>query len=250
MDRLVYTALSGLRRAEFAQAVTAHNLANASTTGFRRDTSAFESQWMAGGADSFETRVQAGSQLLGAELSGGSVQVTGRPLDVAVAGPGMIAVDAPGGGEAYTRRGDLTLDAQGVLRTGDGRAVLGEGGPITLPAGATIEIGADGAVNFRAAGENSDTPLNEAGRIKLVAATPKTMQKGEDGLFRSVGADTAPTDSSVRLQSGAIEGSNVSPVAMMAELIEQSRAFELQSKLVSQARDLDSASTQLMRIDN
>lgn len=246
MDRLVYTSLSGMRRTEFAQAVTANNLANASTTGFRRDTSVFQSQWFAGGE--FEDRVQAGSQLMGVELDGGAVAQTGRALDVAMLGQGMLAVqDADG--EAYTRRGDLHIDADGALRTSDGRAVLGEGGPITLPPGAQIAIGQDGTVAFRAPGDGTDTPLNDAGRLKLVAATPATVRKGLDGLFRRVGGGALEPDPAARVQPGALEGSNVQPVATMVELIEQSRAFELHTKLVGETRDLDAASAQLMRVD-
>lgn len=246
MDRLVYTALSGLRRAEFAQAVTANNLANASTAGFRRDASVFQSQWVQGAE--YDDRVQAGSQSTGAELDAGTVATTGRPLDVALLGSAMLAVAGPDG-EAYTRRGDLMIDGEGALRTSDGRAVIGEGGPIAVPPGAAIEIGQDGTVAFRAPGDTPDAPLNDAGRLKLVAATPATVQKHLDGLFRKTGGGALDADPSARVQPGALEGSNVKPVATMVELIEQSRAFEMHSKLVSESRDLDAASAALMRVD-
>jgi len=248
MDRLVYTALSGLRRAEFAQGITAHNLANATTTGFRRDVGSFQSQWLAG--VDLETRAQAGAQILGSDLAAGQVSMTGRSLDVAMAGDAMLAVEAPGaGGEAYTRRGDLQTGVDGILRTGDGLTVLGEAGPIVVPQAERIAVAEDGTVSVRLPGDDDAAPMQPVGRLKLVDAAAGAVTKSVDGLFRGQAGEPLPPDPAMRLSAGALEGSNVTPVAALTDLIEQSRAFELHTKLVGEARDLDQASAQLMRLE-
>src|SRR5690606_14671774 len=127
MDRLVYTALSGLRSAMAAQDVTAHNIANASTIGFKRDVSASQSRHLVGG-QSFASRIQAAEGTLEADNAPGTVNQTGRALDVAMLGESMMAVQAPDGTEVYTRRGDLRISPTGILETGDGLVVVGQGG--------------------------------------------------------------------------------------------------------------------------
>ena len=247
MDRLVYTALSGLRRAEVAQAVTAHNLANATTTGFRRDVGSFESRWFLG--PDLETRVQAGAQIRGADLGPGDRTETGRALDIALEDSAMLAVEAPDGGEAYSRRGDLGIGPDGLLRTGDGRLVLSEAGPITMPPADRIDIAPDGTISIRAPGADDAAPLQPVAVLKLVNTQPGSVAKKLDGLFRATGGGALPSDPAMRLKSGALEGANVSPVAAMTDLIEQSRAFEMQTRLVREVRELDAAGAQLMRLE-
>lgn len=245
MDRLIYTALSGMRRAEYGQALTANNLANAATVGFQRDAGTFQSRWVEDGLD---TRVQASEQITTTEVEGGTVNTTARPLDVALHGGALLAVAAPGGGEAYTRRGDLQLTAEGALVTGDGRAVLGSGGPIVVPAAERIEIASDGTVQYVAPGDPTGQ-MQAADKLRLVAFDPATMRKGDDGMLRRVDGGTTPADDTATLTAGALEASNASPVASLVQLIEQSRAFQLQTKLVSTAREIDVAGTQLMRVE-
>lgn len=247
MDRLVYTALSGMRRAEFAQGITAHNLANVATTGFRRDSGAFQSRFIAG--ESFETRVQASEQALATNLEPGHVTATGGALDVALSGDAMLAVELPGGGEAYTRRGDLRVGASGMLETGDGHIVVGASGPVAVPPADRIAIGGDGSISIRAAGADAAAALTTLDRIKLVRFDAATMDKGDDGLFHRRAGGETPADDAAQLTSGALEASNVSAAAALVELIEHSRAFELSSKLVGTARDLDQASMALMRLE-
>jgi len=245
MDRLIYTALSGMRRAEYGQALTANNLANAATVGFQRDAGTFQSRWVEDGLD---TRVQASEQITTTEVEGGTVNTTARPLDVALHGGALLAVAAPGGGEAYTRRGDLQLTAEGALVTGDGRAVLGSGGPIVVPAAERVEIASDGTVQYVAPGDPTGQ-MQAADKLRLVAFDPAAMRKGDDGVLRRVDGGTTPADDTATLTAGALEASNASPVASLVQLIEQSRAFQLQTKLVSTAREIDVAGTQLMRVE-
>lgn len=249
MDRLVYTALSGMRRADFAQSVTANNLANVATPGFRRDTGAFESRWLAGGA-AFEARVQASEQVLATDVDPGAVSTTGRAMDVSLRGRAMLAVESAGGGESYTRRGDLRVGPSGILETGDGRAVIGgNGGPIAVPAAERIEIASDGTILIRAADAEAGAPMVALDRLKLVAFDVGAMAKREDGLFARRDGGETPADEAARLDSGALEGSNVTAAASLVDLIEQSRAFELATKMIGTARDLDQSSMALMRVD-
>lgn len=245
MDRLVYTALSGMRRAEYGQALTANNLSNAATVGFQRDSGTFESRWLEGGQG---TRVQASEQITTTEIEAGTLNATARPLDIALHGNALLAVQPPGGGEAYTRRGNLKITPEGALQTGDGRAVLGGGGPIAVPPAERVEITADGTVQFVTPGDTTGT-MQVVDKLRMVAFDPAQMRKGPDGLLRRIAGGTTPVDGGATLSVGALEGSNASPVASLVQLIEQSRAFQMQTKIVSTARELDAAGTQLMRVE-
>lgn len=244
MDRLVYTALTGLQRAQEAQAVTAHNLANLSTPGFRREMAALSAGYVAGGGASLGARVQSGGEAPHDLLKAGRIEQTGRPLDIAMDGDAWLAVQDADGGEALTRRGDLRLDADGRLLTGDGRPVLGEGGAITLAAGfQSLRIARDGTLETRA---TDDAPFAAVGRLRLLTPDPATLERGPDGLFRSPGAEADPT---ATISVGALERSNVEPAAALVELVQQSRSFELQTKLLSAAREMDEGSAALMRLE-
>ena len=236
MDRLIYTALTAMRAQTATQAVTANNLANAQVPGFRRELASLGALWL-GGERVGETRVEADAVVRTAVLDVGLVTTTGAPLDIAIDGPGWLAVQAADGSEAYTRRGDLRIAASGVLETGDGHAVLGDGGqPLTIPPGGAATIAPDGSVS---AGGIA------AGRLKLAAGAP--LLKRDDGLFGS--AVPLDADSSVRVRPGALEGSNVTTAGSLAELLEQSRGFETSAKLLRLTREIDEGGTRLMRID-
>src|SRR5512142_2191747 len=124
MDKLLYVAMSGAKETLRAQAANNHNLANASTTGFKADLSAFQSRAVTG--PGYASRVYATDQTVGWDHSVGSIQETGNPLDVAIRGPGFIAVQDAAGNEAYTRAGDLHVDPAGQLLTSTGLPVLGD----------------------------------------------------------------------------------------------------------------------------
>src|SRR5215475_12979463 len=105
MDKLLYVAMSGAKETLRAQTANNHNLANASTTGFRADLSAFQSRQVVGSG--FASRVYATNATTGWDTTSGAQQQTGRDLDISIQGDGFIAVQAPDGREAYTRAGDL-----------------------------------------------------------------------------------------------------------------------------------------------
>ena len=238
MDRLIYTTLSGLGARSRSQTVTANNLANAGTTGFRRELVHAEGRYLIG--TTALSRVQSGSPATSAARDAGKVSATGNPLDVALGGDAWLAVQAADGSEAYTRRGDLRVAPTGVLETGDGRPVIGNSGVITVPAGATLEIAPDGKLSQRIG--DAVTPLDA---LKLVDGA--SLIKRPDGLFGN--ATALPADLSATLTTGALENSNVETAGALVELVEQSRGFEIDTKMLGIARDLDERTTRLMAVE-
>jgi flagellar basal-body rod protein FlgF len=246
MDKYIYVAMTGARESMRAQAINSHNLANASTVGFRAELAAVTTQ-SAGDGDRSEARAFASITETGWSQSAGPLQSTGRDLDVAVEGDGWIAVQAPDGTEAYTRAGDLRLDATGAVRNGAGHPVLSDGGPLVIPPHASLVIGADGAVSIVPLGQGAETTAR-VGNIKLVKPDPAQLERGPDGLFRVKGGGDAPADASVRIVSGALEGSNVNVADAMVRMIELSRQFDMHMKTLRTVEDNARNSASLMRI--
>jgi flagellar basal-body rod protein FlgF len=244
MDRLVYIAMSGAKETLRAQAANSHNLANASTTGFRADLSAFQSLAVAG--DGLASRAYAVDTSIGWDTTSGGLEQTGRDLDVAINGPGWLAIQAPDGTEAYTRAGDLRVAATGLLTTGAGHPVLGDGGPLTVPSHAAISVARDGSVSIVPLGQGAQT-ISTVGRIKLVNPPDSALQRGADGLFRRVDGTQAPPDAGVQLASGVLETSNVNVAEAMTQMIELARRYELQVKAIRTAEEDAAAAAKLLQ---
>lgn len=245
MDRMIYLAMTGARETMLAQAGVSHNLANANTTGFKASLQHAQTMDVTGPGHPARAYSLGLDRL--ADLSAGALQTTGRDLDVALEGEGWIAVQAPDGGEAYTRAGDLRVDPLGRLTNGAGHPVMGEGGPIALPPHEKVEIGRDGTVTVQPLGQPANA-LAVVERIRLVNPDPATLQRGEDGLVRAEAGMQPPADAGVRLRTGVLETSNVNTVAALVDMIQLSRQFEVQVKMMSAAEDADRASAQLLRI--
>ncbi len=244
MDRMLYVAMSGAKETLVAQANASNNLANANTTGFLADLNQFRSMPVFGAGH--PTRVYAMDERPGTNFEFGSVQQTGRDLDVAVKDGGWIAVQGRDGGEAYTRRGDLKVDENGLLLTGNDLPVMGNGGPIALPPFDKIDIGADGTVSIRPAGAATNQ-LAVIDRIKLVAPQYDEMAKSKDGLFRLKNGGEAEEDPLQRVVSGAVQASNVNVVNEMVDMIELSRRFEMQIKMMKTAEESAAAGASILR---
>ncbi len=246
MDRLIYTAMTGARQIVEQQATVANNLANVGSTGFRAQVDTFRSIPVAG--PGLPTRTLVQDDTVAADLSIGPIQTTGRSLDVALQGPGWLAVQGTNGKEAYTRDGGLTVSADGVLQTHSGLPVLGEGGPITLPVNASFSIGKDGTVSALLAGI---TPaiVTTVGRLKLVNPPPKTMTRGDDGLFRQRNGAVAEPDPNVDVVSGALEGSNVNVVEAMVRMISLGRQFDLNMSMLKNADSNATKANQLLSLN-
>ena len=243
MDRLVYVAMSGAKEILRAQAANNHNLANASTTGFRADLSASQTQNVVGSG--LPSRSYATNDTVGWDSSAGSIEATGRDLDVAVKGPGWIAVQASDGTEAYTRAGDLRVDPTGVMTTVTGNPVMGDSGPVTIPPSTSVTVGSDGTISVVPLGQEAKT-VSAVARIKLVNPPAGDLVRGADGLFRLAAGGDAPADAGVKLVGGALESSNVNIAETMTNMIELARNYDLQVKAMHAAEETSASSTKLL----
>lgn len=245
MDRVIYTAMSGAKQVLEKQATASHNLANASTTGFRAQLDSFRAVPVMNAE--VPTRAFVTDSTVGIDFTPGPIQQTGRDLDVAVQGSGWISVQLADGSEAFTRDGSFKVDENGVLQTHSGATVLGDGGPITIPPGVTVSIAKDGTVTGI---ENGFKPgaSNVLGRIKLVNPPNENIVRGDDGLFRLKDGSTPDADASVALVGGSLEGSNVNPVDAMVDMISLARQFELQMSMVKNVESNDTKAAQLLSL--
>ncbi len=246
MDRAIFIAMSGAREALRRHAAETHNLANRQTVGFRADMVQALSVPVHGPGYADRVYAQQASTPI-PDLSSGPVVTTGRDLDVAVQGPGFIVVQAPDGGEALSRAGDLEVGPTGLLTDSRGRAVMGESGPIALPPYDRIEIGADGTISLRSPGQ-SDGPLAVVDRILLAKPDPAELIRAGDGSIRRRDGAAVAADGSVRLVSGALEMSNVKPVESMVRMIELQRQFETHVKMMKITEENDRAAARLLRL--
>jgi flagellar basal-body rod protein FlgF len=245
MDRLIWTAVSGMSASMARQRMIANNMANAQTVGFRAETMQFTPMTLIG--PQLQSRALTDAAVRGARMEAGAMVNTGRPLDVAMQGEALLTVQASDGTEAYTRRGDLQLLPTGLLVNGEGLPVIGEGGPISLPPGSEVTIGPDGAVLVRDLASPDAAP-QPAERIKLASWRGSTIEKGLDGLFRVTGGGVLPADPEARLASATLEQSNVRPSEVLVEMVEAQRLYDMRTKLIAEAKQLDEGGAQLMRI--
>jgi len=246
MDRLIFTAFSGLNASMVRQRVIASNMANAQTIGFRAETLQFTPMTVKDG-DSLEVRALSDAEVRGADMSEGTLMQTGRPLDIAMSGRALLAVQAADGTESYTRRGDLAVSPSGVLVNGDNAPVIGDNGPISVPPGSQVTIAEDGAVLVRDPA-TPDAPPNKIDRVKLAVSTGTRMEKGLDGLLKVYGGGVLPADLEAKVVPGALEQSNVKPSDVLIQMVEAQRLFDIRTKLISTAKDIDEGGTALMRM--
>jgi flagellar basal-body rod protein FlgF len=244
MDRLIYTAMSGAKQTLEQQATVSNNLANATTNGFRAQLNTFRAAPVV--SEGYQTRTFVADSTSGWDFAAGPLKETGRALDVAIDGPGWIAVESPDGSEAYTRDGGLTVDQNGFLRTQTGLNVIGDGGPITVPPNMIVSIATDGSVS--AIPPDDPTAENVVGRIKLVNPDEKLMMRGDDTLFRLRSGEVAEADGNVTLASGMVEGSNVNVVEAMVSMINLSRQYELHMKMIKTADSDAAKATQILSL--
>ena len=245
MDRLIYSSLAAMRGAMARQATIANNLANVNTVGFRGEFTSSEAEWLKGSG--LNGRATVSQDVTGANMTPGAVQSTGRDLDVALNGDALLTVQAADGSEAYTRRGDLQLSDSGLLTTGDGMPLLGASGPITLPPADSVSIGKDGQIWIVPQGGDPKSP-QAVDTLKLVSAQGSTIKKGLDGLFHVDGGGALPSDPDATLTSKSIEGSNVNASATLVDMIDASRSWEAQIKMLTTAQDMDKSASALMQI--
>lgn len=245
MDEMIYIAMTGAKQTEYAQAINTNNLANVSTTGFRADLHSFSSVPVDG--PGVDARVNAVVESYGTDFSQGPIANTGRNLDVAILGEGFLAVQAPDGTEAYTRAGDLRVGAGGLLETGGGHLVMGDGGPVAIPPNGSLLIGNDGTISIQPIGQGPET-LSVVDRLKLVKPDVTALEKGSDGLLYLPDEEIADSDASVKLQSGALEQSNVNAAKTLVNMIELARQYEMQINVIKTSDENAEAAAQMMRM--
>ncbi|MGN7789058.1 flagellar basal body rod protein FlgF [Enterobacter sp. 22452] len=244
MDRAIYTAMSAANAALNRQAVTSNNLANSSTAGFRAQLAAFRSVPIEG--ESLRTRALVAETTPFHDTTMGPITHTGRSLDVALPQNGWLAVAMDDGSEGYTRNGAIDVDQDGALSV-NGRPLMGDGGPLEVPPQSQVTIGSDGTVSALGMGDDP-TALVPVGRLKLVNAEMNSMVHGDDGLFRTAGGEMLAQDETLRLTPEAIEGSNVSPVQMMTQMIANSRGFDMNMKVIRTADENAQKANQLLSV--
>ena len=245
MDRMIYTAMTGAKHIPDKQATTSHNLANATSTGFKSQIDSFRAVPIL--SEGLPTRAFVVDSTSGSDFNSGAIQSTNRNLDIAVKGDGWIAVQRSVGSEAYTRNGSLKTSPNGLLQTSNGLTILGDGGPITIPPDVTVSIGKDGTVST----VNNLTlpgPSNIIGRIKLVNPPQANLVRGDDGLFTTKDGNPAPANANVSVIQGALESSNVNVVDAMVTMISLARQFETQMKLIQTAENNANKASQLLQL--
>ena len=238
MSTVLQVAAAASRQIANAQAAVTHNLANAGTTAFKADLFYAE--------QGYANRGEVGASAV--DFRAGNMAHTGRDLGIAIAGDGWMQVITPAGEEILSRRGDLRIDPNGNLIDAEQNQILGDGGPINVPADSQVTIGADGTVSFIPRGETALGTV-VTGRILLVNPAPETLIKGLDGNIRTEGQVNLEPAADVQLAVGALETSNVNPIASMVQMIELSRSFEGHIQTMKFADELDASSASLMRLE-
>ncbi|RTL38981.1 MAG: flagellar basal-body rod protein FlgF [Rhodocyclaceae bacterium] len=243
MDRLIYTAMTGASSTMGQEASVAHNMANATSTGFKAELHRLRAVPIQNAL--LPTRAFVVDASVSDDFSSGTLQSTGRGLDMAIQGKGWFAVQLPDGTEAYTRNGSFEVSPNGVLQTRSGLPVLGNGGPITVPPDVEMQLGGDGTLSTvqRSGSRNNTSAVDQ---LKLVNPPEQDLQRGADGLFRLANGAQAPADPAVKVAAGYLEGSNVNVVEQMVSMISLSRQYEMQTKMLTTAKEMDQSATQLV----
>ncbi|MDP2432471.1 MAG: flagellar basal body rod protein FlgF [Pseudomonadota bacterium] len=243
MDRMIYIAMTGAREVTRQQAAVTHNLANVATHGFRQELNVFRALPVVG--DGAKTRAFVLETTPRTDFTQGALQQTGRPLDVALRGPGWIAVQGADGQEAYTRVGHLQVGQNGIMQTSNGLNVLGDAGPIAVPPGQDILIGRDGTISTIPVGQNLNA-VAIVGRIKLTNPTETDLVRGDDGLFRQKNGQPAEADAGVTLVSGALESSNVNPAEALVSMVSLARQFDMQMRVLRVAQENEGSANKIL----
>jgi len=244
MDRVIYTAMTGAQHILDQQATNSHNLANATSTGFKAQMDSFLAVPVIGGA--LNTRAFVVNASSGTDFTPGAIEQTGRSLDVAVQGKGWFSVQRADGSEGYTRNGAFKVSENGMLQTSSGLSVLGDGGPVTMPPNSIVSIAGDGTISTVNDSQHPgpSTPLD---RLKLVNPDESLLTRGTDGLFE-IPSGKAPADPNVKVVNGALESSNVNLVGAMVNMISLARHFDLQMTILKNAESSDSKASQIMQM--
>jgi flagellar basal-body rod protein FlgF len=253
MDRLAFNASAAIAESRTAQHMVNNELANVSTPGFKRSFESAMVSVTAVGAG-FSSRIQPKSLNVDTIImtAGIALIATGNDLDIAMNDKAVLGVTGKDGTVAYTRRGDLRVSAKGILETGNGHAVLGQGGsPISIPPGFKAVINTDGAIY-------ADNPTNVGvakpvliDRLMLRDAEGIKLSRRTDGLFgvegKPNGAEIPSSKALLTVNPKCLEGSNVNALSVMVRLMDLSRSFEQNVNVIKQSKDADESGATMMR---
>ena len=244
-DRSLYIAMTGASANLRAQAGVAHNLANANTVGFQATLSGTVAAPILGAG--LPSRVATTVQDMGVSSASGSLSTTGNALDVALQPGHFLAVQDRNGGVAYTRAGDLKINANGLLTTGNGMPVLDQAGaPMSIPPNDALHIGGDGTVSIVPQGQPAST-MASAGRLQVVAADTRDLVRGDDGLMHAAPGKPAPIPASGDVvATGVLESSNVDTTGALVSMIELARQFEMQVRVLHSVDENTQAGNSLL----
>ncbi len=245
MDPALYIAMTGAKRSLAEQGVYSNNLANVNTPGFRQDLYQAESLYLNG--DGLPTQVYTASRESAVDFKSGPLMTTNRELDVAIRGDGWFVIQNDNQQQALTRKGGFSINSAGLLATGDGHLVMGEGGPISIPPYESLQIGEDGTITVVPAGEDPSA-VSVLDRLLLVKPSNKQLAKGADGYIYPKNGDDVQADSTVRIATRSLEGSNVNSVDQMIHMISSSKEFETQLKLMKTIEENQDSLARLLQI--
>jgi len=254
MDRFAFTSMSSINERRMLREQLNNELANVSTVGFKKS---YENAMIAVKAegDGWDSRIQPFIEKFNAvNLDQGHLMVTGNKLDIALTDKAVLGVQAKNGELAFTRRGDLRLNSQGVLETGSSNVVLSDqGNPITIPPGLDLSITKEGDIFAADPQQPPGTPAVLIARLMTRDASEITLQRREDTLYaphiqyRTANGDFASGPKQPQIVPGALEASNVNPVTAMVKLIDFSRSFETQIRTIKEAKSLDEAGASMLK---
>jgi len=244
MDRMLYISMSGAKEVMLSQANNANNLANASTDGFKKDFNVFRAQHMEG--PGWDSRAYSLDERPATDFTAGAIKVTGREMDIVTKENGFMAIQSPAGDEALVRTASMQTLQTGELVDVQGNPILNEGGaPIIVPPYRSMAIGDDGTISIVPA----DAPSNQLvvlDQIRLVQPDPKQLEKGLDGFIRNTGEELGQAN--VKVISGALETSNVNTAEALVNMIELSRKYEMQVKMMATSKNHGQKSDQLLNV--
>ena len=249
MDRSIYTALNSMSILRDNQSVTSQNLANVSVPGFQKDVQINFSSVYLDRDKGIDPRVMALQEPGGFDNTPGPMSQTKSPMDVAIDGNGFFIVQPSSGGKiAMSRRGDFGVSADGILTDGTGTKPLSTDlEPIVVPPYRTITISGNGIIEI----EPLNGPVGQKVRVAQLATTAGSevpLTKTIDGFVRPFDGTVPEPDNRALLLNGFLEGSNVKSVDELVAGIDQSRAYEVNVKFLTTAKEIDEATASLMRM--
>ena len=248
MDRVTHLSLNAMRLFGDNQRAIASSLSNQNTVGFKRDLYAnLSTAYVSGGIVNDRAYSTRGDAAVSIEQ--GKFIPTDSPLDIAIEGRGFLVGQKSNGDQVITRRGDLNIGSDRILRNGEGVAIVGDAGAITIPPYKELSVSRDGTILVQLLGVEDGQPATPIGRLRLVDIPTANVTKGEDSLMRPKNGIIPQADANVTILPRVLESSNVDPIQSMVDMLSNARSYELSVKILTTAKDLDAETAKLMRSD-